>query len=120
MQVKKTDIEKMLMTRDDALIRALYALHERQTRDEQAAAVTRHHNNKGFKPCDARKGSGMVNFHRHRGYLTVNQIAHWRKVMPGTGKPRICSYAAQLLIVAKEKAMMREMQSQPKIVENFR
>lgn len=112
MELTRKNIENLLMTNDKAVIRALFALNDRQTRDEQASEATKYHNNQGFKPCDARRGTSMVKFYKDRGFLTGKQINYWRKVLPGTGKPRICSYAMQLIKVAKEKAALNE----PKMV----
>lgn len=111
MELTRENIEKLLMTNNNAVIRALYALNDRQTRDEQASETTKYHNNKGFKPCDAKKGTGMVRFHMMRGYLTNNQINYWRKPLPSSGKPRICAYANQLIIVANEKKEGRAVQN---------
>jgi hypothetical protein len=104
MSLTKEHIIDLLRTNDKAICRALVVLNERQTADEQSQEMTRHHNNKGFRPCHARMGTSMANFFTRNGYLSPKQIAYWRKETP-TGKMRIEIYAGQLLEIAKEKSV---------------
>lgn len=99
----KECIVKLLTTNDKAIGRALLALRARQTLDEVQSQHTRHHNNRGFRPCDARMGTSMANFFGTRGYLTPKQLAYWRRPTK-THPMRIAVYANQLLIVAEERA----------------
>lgn len=96
-------IREMLRTNDAAVGRALLALNARQTADEQRAEMTKHHNNMGFMPAHAKKGTGMARFYQRAGFLTPKQLAWWRTVTPN-GKQRIEVYAAQLLKVAEARA----------------
>lgn len=50
-------IKNLLLTRDDAVGRAMIALYNRQTADERAVGSTRHSNGRGFSSSDARLGS---------------------------------------------------------------
>jgi len=95
-------IRELLRTNDRAVGRALLALNARQTADEQQQEVTKYHNEMGFKPCHAKKGTGMAQFYAKAGFLTPKQLVWWRAVTP-SGKSRIEVYAAQLLKVAKQK-----------------
>ena len=99
----KERIVTLLATNDKAIGRALLALRARQTLDEVQSQHTRHHNNRGFRPCDARMGTSMANFFGTRGYLTPKQLAYWRRPTK-THDMRISVYANQLLIVAEERA----------------
>ena len=96
-------IRQLLRTNDRAVGRALLALNARQTADEQQAEATKYHNEQGFKPCHAKRGTGMAKFYAKAGFLTPRQLAWWRAVTP-SGKSRIEVSAAQLLRVAEENA----------------
>jgi len=50
-------IETLIRTNDRAVERAMVAIWERQTADEQATEATRHHNGIGFSGWTARSGS---------------------------------------------------------------
>jgi hypothetical protein len=97
-----SSIRELLRTNDKAVGRALLALNARQTLDEQRQETTKYHNDQGFKPCHAKKGTGMARFYAQAGFLTPKQLAWWRAVTP-SGKMRIEVYASQLLKVAEEK-----------------
>lgn len=114
MDLTGTDIVKLLETNDKAVARALVVLYERQTEDEKAGENTRHHNNRGFRPCHARMGTSMAKFYLRNGYLSPKQVAYWRK--QGKEGMRISIYWRQLLDAAHRKAaakagqVEREMQ----------
>jgi len=95
-------IREKLLSDDRWLARALVALNERQTWDEQRDEATRYHNDKGFRPMHAKRGTSMARFYVQRGYLTPKQIAWWR-ARTDSGKSRIEIYAGQLLKVAQAK-----------------
>jgi hypothetical protein len=97
-----TDIVAMLRTNDHAVARALVVLYERQTEDEKSTEHTRHHNNRGFRPCHAKMGTSMAKFYLARGFLTPKQIAYWRK--EGKEGMRLSIYWRQLLDAAHKKA----------------
>jgi hypothetical protein len=50
----RTEIEEMINTHDRAVERAMVAIWERQTADEQETQGTRHHNGRGFASTTAR------------------------------------------------------------------
>ena len=99
----KAGIVELLKTRDIAVAKALVALTDRQTADEQVQENVKYQNGMGFRPCHARMGTSMSNFFKANGYLSPKQIAYWRRP-DRTGKMRIEIYATQLLIVAQERA----------------
>jgi hypothetical protein len=101
--ITKAEIIEMLRTNDKAVGRALLAIHARQTADERVQETTKYHNQRGFRPGDAKKGSGMATFFNKTGFLTPKQLAYWRHTND-KGRMRIEIYASQLLIVAQEKA----------------
>ena len=103
-----TDIVHLLATKDQAIIRALLVLHERQTSDEQVGDTTRHLNGRGFRPCHARMGSSMAKFYQRNGYLSPKQIAYWR-MKDKKGGMRIAIYWRQLLDAAHKKAAAKEV-----------
>lgn len=101
-----TDIINLLRTNDRAVGRALVVLYERQTADEKASENTRHHNNRGFRPCHARMGTSMARFYLRTGYLSPKQLAYWRT--EGKEGMRIGIYWRQLLDAAHKKAQQKE------------
>lgn len=95
-------IREKLLTDDRWLCRALVALNERQTVDEQRTETTRYRNEMGFRPAHAKRGTSMAQFYQRTGFLTPKQKAWWRSTTD-CGKTRIEIYAGQLLKVAEEK-----------------
>ena len=77
-----------------------------RTQDEQSSETTKHHNNRGFRPCHARMGTSMARFYARYKYLSPKQLAYWRRPMKG-GKARIEIYAGQFALVAAEKIQGR-------------
>lgn len=107
----KQDIIDLLMSNDRAVGRALMALNERQTADEQASENTRYDNGRGFRPCHARMGTSMAKFFLRFNRLSDKQVAYWRRPMKD-GKPRITIYAGQLLEVAQQRERSRRALSE--------
>ena len=56
----REDIDAMLMTNDDAVMRAIVRLFELQTTDEQSTAYTKSKNNRGFSAADSKAGTRMA------------------------------------------------------------
>lgn len=102
MALTADEIRHKLMTDDRWLCRALVALNDRQTADEQRTETTRYRNDRGFRPAHAKRGTSMAQFYLRTGFLTPRQKAWWRATT-GSGKTRIEIYANQLLKVAAEK-----------------
>ncbi len=86
--------------------RAVYALFERQTRDEQALDATMLHNGVGFSGCDAEILSSFAKFWKKTGFLTPKQLVIARKKLP--------KYRKQLAEIAEEK---RAEKAAPAVVE---
>lgn len=97
-----SEIREKLLTDDRWLARALVALNERQTWDERRDETTRYHNEMGFRPMHAKRGTSMAQFYLRTGFLTPKQKAWWRATTD-SGKSRIEIYAGQLAKVAQEK-----------------
>ena len=100
--ISESAIMSLLATNDKAIARALVALREKQTYDEQIQKDTKYHNNQGFRPCHARLGTEMAEFYMKNGYLSAKQVAFWRQ-RNKSGKMRIGIYAGQLARIAAEK-----------------
>ena len=81
--------------------RALLALLQRQTKDEQRANDTREHNGIGFSGADARSGTLTAKTFARDGKLLDWQIAKWTKLAKN-GYPRLAKYAKQLNEIALE------------------
>lgn len=111
-------IVNLLATNDRAVGRALVVLRNRQTADEQISESTKHHNNRGFRPCHARMGTSMANFFERAGYLTPRQVAYWR-VKEKTGKMRIAIYWRQLMEEAERKAAAKQREEDDAVIEQW-
>ncbi len=85
-----------------AVGRALIAINQRQTDTEQVTATTVTNNGMGFTGADAFMGTRTAIHYYHKKFLSVKQLAYWRKPNRN-GQPRICKYIGQLIIVAKAK-----------------
>lgn len=79
--------------------RALVALLDRQTADEQASADTRVVNGIGFTGADAYSGTLTAKSYRARKALVDWQLEKWTKPAKN-GYPRLCKYARQLNEIA--------------------
>lgn len=82
--------------------RALVALLQRQTREEQATNDTRVWNSVGFSGADAKSGTLTAKSYLKRKALEDWQIQKWTKPAKN-GYPRLCKYAEQLNQIAQEK-----------------
>jgi hypothetical protein len=91
----------------EAVGRALVALTNLQTKDEQRQQRSKYHNKVGFNSVDARIGMDNAQFFRVHGYLEDVQVDYWRK-RDKHGNVRICKYIEQLLRVARSKAGYEE------------
>ena len=99
------DIRTKIATDNRWLVRAILALYERQTEDEQRAESTDHRNDKGFNAADAPIMSSfakqILDWRRSddRTYaspLSPRQLAVARRKLP--------KYAGQLARIAAERA----------------
>ena len=102
-ELTQKGITALLAKNNDAVCRALIVLYNNQTADEQSTNTTNQHNGRGFSGFDAEIGTKMAKFYLERKYLTIGQIAVWRK-MDRNGNMRIARYWRQLIAAAQEKA----------------
>ena len=91
----KEEIKNLLETRDDAVVRGLLAIWEKQTKAEQEFGETAEHNNVGFNAIDAKICSSFVRFYNEAGFLTKKQMVIARK--------KIMKYAGQLKKIANKE-----------------
>lgn len=76
----KERIQHLLRTNDTAVERAICAIFERQTQDEQATSATRHTNHRGFRQNHASKGSYYARWVNSGRRLTGHHLANARKI----------------------------------------
>ena len=76
----RTEIETLINTNDRAVERAMVAIWERQTADEQETQDTRHHNGRGFAAWSARSGTYYAEWVRSGRRLTGKHLAKARKI----------------------------------------
>lgn len=88
--------------------RAVTAIYNRQTADEQDSLVSINRNGRGFTAFDAKVGTLTAEYFKSsNGWLLPWQIRYWLKIT-STGYPRICRYAKQLNEVAEQKAATKK------------
>jgi hypothetical protein len=88
-------VQELLDKNDQAVIRAMHAIQDRQTADEQAGHTTRHTNGVGWSKFDAEWMSEMIIGYRRWGRLTPKQMAITRN--------KVKRYWRQLCEIANEK-----------------
>jgi hypothetical protein len=76
----RIEIEALINTNDRAVERAMVAIWERQTRDEQVTEATRHHNGIGFSGWTAKSGTYYANWVRSGRSLSGRHLAKARKI----------------------------------------
>lgn len=76
----RTEIEEMINAHDGAVERAMVALWERQTGDEQASQTTNHSNGRGFCGWAARSGTYYAEWARSRRHLTGKHLVKARRI----------------------------------------
>jgi hypothetical protein len=74
------EIEDMLRSNDRAVERAMVAIWERQTMDEQVTQNVKHSNNRGFSHWSARSGTYYAEWVRKGGRLTGKHLDKARKI----------------------------------------
>lgn len=87
--------------------RALIAIYERQTSEEQSSATTRVRNGIGFSGADAEIGTRCAKA-ALAGKLEPWMLKIWSSVTR-TGFPKICKYARQLNEIAEQKANVQRL-----------
>lgn len=76
----RTEIEEMINAHDGAVERAMVAIWERQTGDEQTAQTTKHSNGRGFCGWAARSGTYYAEWVRSRRHLTGKHLVKARRI----------------------------------------
>jgi len=76
----RTEIEEMINGNDRAVERAMVAIWERQTADEQETQGTRHHNGRGFAAWSARSGTYFAEWVSSGRRLTGKHLVKARKI----------------------------------------
>ena len=76
----RTEIEALINSNDRAVERAMVAIWERQTADEQETQDTRHHNGRGFAAWSARSGTYFAEWVRSGRRLTGKHLVKARKI----------------------------------------
>lgn len=84
--------------------RALVAIFNNQTAEEQSSNVTKFNNGVGFTQSDARIGAITAKYYLKHKTLLDWQVRNWCKPNK-KGDPRIVKYAGQLDQIAKRKLM---------------
>jgi hypothetical protein len=85
----RDQINKILMTNDAAVERAIIVLFNRQTADEQSTAHTKNQNSIGFSACDAKAGTRFARF--LLGMNDRNQVRYRKKNLSHPTSERIFS-----------------------------
>jgi len=85
----RDQINKILITNDSAVERAIIVLFNRQTADEQSTANTNHSNSIGFSACDAKAGTRFARF--LLGMNDRNQVVYRKKNLTHNTSRRIFS-----------------------------
>ena len=105
--VTKQSLVSMLQTSREKqaqiIGRALVALFDRQTGDEQERNQTRHENDLGFQHSDAKRGTITAKYFLKHRTLQDWQIEPWLAPQGAKGYPRIAKYSRQLNEIALEK-----------------
>lgn len=92
----KENIIELLQKSDQAVMKGLKVIYDRQTSDEQNAERTKYLNGRGFNGLDAEFGSSLAKQVISKNFLTQKQMDAARKMLK--------RYAGQLALVANEKA----------------
>jgi len=98
----KEQIIQLINTNPKACERALVVLFNRQTSDEQTMDETKHHNQQGFCPYDAHKGSYYAKLVIRGLHLNDKALAWCRQISPN-GRHRLGKYWRQLNEAIEEK-----------------
>jgi ssDNA-binding Zn-finger/Zn-ribbon topoisomerase 1 len=92
----KEAIIDLINTREDAVLKGIVIIYNRQTTDEQVTRDTKYLNGRGFNGFDAEFGSSLAVQVIDKHYLSIKQMEFARRLLR--------KYAGQLAEVANEKA----------------
>jgi hypothetical protein len=93
-------IKALLDRSDKAVERAVLAIYERQTSDEQVTGETRHHNRRGFASCHAHLGTYYAKWILSGHHLTGAHVERAR---------RMCHFYSKQLLQVAEARQEREL-----------
>lgn len=82
-------LRNQIEMKDSTAIHALTFIYSKQVEDEKRHESVKYRNGVGFKPQDAKKGSGLAKWYLDKGFLTVKQIARVKKM--------VAKYAGQIV-----------------------
>ena len=91
----KEAIINLINTREDAVLKGIVIIYNRQTTDEQVTQDTKYLNGRGFNGFDAEFGSSLAVQVINKHYLSIKQMEFARRLLK--------KYAGQLAEVANEK-----------------
>ena len=89
-------VRELIVSRDDAAIKALLRIYEYQTAHEQAIEATVENNMVGFNHSDAKLMTALAKWYMSRKFFTPKQLARVKRAMP--------KYAGQILRLMQESA----------------
>ncbi len=79
-QWTRGEIENMVRTNDRAVERAMMALLDRQTQDEQKTGSVNHHNRMGFAACNSKSGTYFAKWVQSGRQLNGKHLEKARKI----------------------------------------
>ncbi len=101
---KKEIVDKLrnrIELKDSTAIHALVFVYNKQVEDEKLSEEVRHRNGVGFKPQDAKKGSGLAKWYLGKGFLTMKQMACVKKM--------ITKYAGQIVEIKINEGEIKQI-----------
>lgn len=96
----KRQIMELLLHRDDAVERAILALHKRQLEDEKVHFTSRYRNGRGFNSADATELTHFANRIKCGTHLTPAQLS--------SARSRLMKYTCQLADIANERRLSND------------
>lgn len=85
----RSALVELMAQNDEALIRAMFRIYDKQTKDEKSIEATVEDNGVGFSGVHGNIMSSFAKFYQERKYLSKKQMETIHKIMP--------RYAGQLL-----------------------
>jgi hypothetical protein len=79
-QWTRGEIENMVRTNDRAVERAMMALLDRQTQDEQSQGTVNHNNGRGFAACNSKSGTYFAKWVQSGRQLNGKHLDKARKI----------------------------------------
>jgi len=82
-------LKELFLKNDEAIVRAMLRIYDKQTEDEKISEYTRDDNGVGFSGVHGEIMTKFSKFYQERKYLSFKQMVVIKKIMP--------KYAGQLL-----------------------